>query len=136
MDLSRKPPTYLCPGVSSLTGLETKAVTSSLQPVSNHKPHGVTDCTKLQQVINTKLCQLRFKMTTHEGIIFIELYCSWMAVMSQEVGDAFILLFCRCLQLPSGGDDIRPPAVFLCRDNLCSLLHDCRRILDVFLDRP
>ena len=48
----------------------------------------------------------------------------------------FSVLACRCLQLPSGGDDIRPPAVFLCRDNLCSLLHDCRRVLDVLLDRP
>ena len=44
--------------------------------------------------------------------------------------------FCRCLQLPTGGDDFRPTAVFLCGDHLRPLLHDRRRVLDVILDRP
>ena len=44
--------------------------------------------------------------------------------------------FCRCLQLPTGGDDFRPTAVFLCGDYLRPLLHDRRRVLDVILDRP
>ena len=44
--------------------------------------------------------------------------------------------FCRCLQLPTGGDDFRPTAVFLCGDDLRPLLHDRRRVLDVILDRP
>ena len=38
--------------------------------------------------------------------------------------------------MPTGGDDFRPTAVFLCGDYLRPLLHDRRRVLDVILDRP
>ena len=78
-------------------------------------------------------CHLTYTIHQDEN----ELYqCIASIYFSAFLMVRWCIFFCRCLQLPTGGDDFRPTAVFLCGDYLRPLLHDRRRVLDVILDRP